>query len=199
MKDKEFEDKVKNTAKNVLKSYTTVNPKKIMNNLYDSASNTVQAPIESARSNIRLFNRLRGNSDKKLSYEELYRLAGADENSRQSNYINFSIAALILFVFMIGVATMGVIKVNEAIDSTGKIMAAISYSVGTLIAFSVYFRVVVRTYGLKYATVDNKLNVFKRISDILPNPLLDIRTSTNSEDKPIVAYLETKEEQEKNK
>ena len=199
MKDKEFEDKVKNATKNVLKSYTTVNPKKIMNNLYDSASNTVKVPIETARSNIRLFNRLRGNSDKKLSYEELYRLAGADENTRQNNYTNFSIAALILFVFMIGVATMGVIKVNEAIDSTGKIMAAISYSVGTFLAFSVYFRVVVRTYGLKYATVDNKLNVFKRISDILPNPLLDIRTSTNSEDKPIVAYLETKEEQEENK
>ncbi|HDF7610274.1 TPA: hypothetical protein PEP86_004925 [Enterobacter hormaechei] len=199
MKDKEFEDKVKNTAKNILKSYTTINPKKIANNLYDSASNTVKAPIETARSNIRLFNRLKGNSDKKLSYEELYRLTGADENTRQNNYTNFSIAALILFVFMIGVATMGVIKVNEAIDSTGKIMAAISYSVGTFLAFSVYFRVVVRTYGLKYATVDNKLNVFKRISDILPNPLLDIRTSTNSEDKPIVAFLETKEEQERNK
>jgi hypothetical protein len=29
MKDKEFEDKVKNTAKNILKSYTTVNPKRL--------------------------------------------------------------------------------------------------------------------------------------------------------------------------
>ncbi|HEE1420224.1 TPA: hypothetical protein R6697_005472, partial [Klebsiella pneumoniae] len=55
MKDKEFEDKVKNTAKNILKSYTTVNPKKIANNLYDSASNTVKVPIETARSNIELF------------------------------------------------------------------------------------------------------------------------------------------------
>ena len=199
MKDKEFESMVKDKAKGVLKSYTTVNPKKIANNFYETATNTIQAPIETARSNIRLFNRLRGNSDKKLSYEELYRLKGADENTRQSNYTNFSIAALILFVFMIGVAAMGVIKVNEAIDSTGKLMAIMSYGSGTLLAFSVYFRVVVRTYGLKYATVDNKLNVFKRIGDMLPNPLLDIRASTNSEDKPIVAFLETKEDQERNK
>ncbi|WP_367161512.1 hypothetical protein, partial [Klebsiella pneumoniae] len=163
MKDKEFEDKVKNTAKNVLKSYTTVNPKKIMNNLYDSASNTVQAPIETARSSIELFNRFKGNNDKKLSYEELYCIKNADENVRQKNYTNFSIASLVIFVFMIGVAVMGGYKIYYGIDTTAKVLSFMTFGSGVFLSFAVYFRCVVRAYCLKYATVDNKLNALKGI------------------------------------
>lgn len=199
MKDKELEDKVKNTAKNVLKSYTTVNPKKIMNNLYDSASNTVQAPIETARSSIELFNRFKGNNDKKLSYEELYCINNADENVRQKNYTNFSIASLVIFVFMIGVAVMGGYKIYYGIDTTAKVLSFMTFGSGVFLSFAVYFRCVVRAYCLKYATVDNKLNALKGIDNILPNPFYDVRATTNSEDKPIIAYLETKEEQERNK
>ncbi|EBM9693679.1 hypothetical protein TX187_24210 [Escherichia coli] len=199
MKDKEFEDKVKNTAKNILKSYTTINPKKIANNLYDSASNTVKVPIETARSNIELFNRFKGNNDKKLSYEELYSLKNADENLRQKNYTNFSIASLVMFVFMLGVAIMGGYKIYTGIDTAAKVLSFMSFGSGVFLSFAVYFRCVVRAYCLKYATVDNKLNALKGIDNILPNPFYDVRATTNSEDKPIIAYLETKEEQERNK
>ena len=198
MKDKEFEDKIKNTAKNVLKSYTTVNPKKIYNNFSDAASNTVKLPIETARSNIELFNKFKGDNDKKLSYEELYNLKNANENVRQKNYTNFSIASLVMFVFMIGVAVMGGYKIYNGIDTAAKVMSFMSFGSGVFLSFAVYFRCVVRAYCLKYATVNNKLNALKGIDNILPNPFYDVRATTNSEDKPIVAYLETKEEQERN-
>ena len=199
MKDKEFENKFKETTKNVLKSYTTVNPKKIVNNLYDSASNTVKAPIETARSNIELFNRFKGNNDNKLSYEELYSLKKANENLRQKNYTNFSIASLVMFVFMFAVAIMGGYKIYIGIDTAAKVLSCMSFGSGVFLSFAVYFRCVVRAYCLKYATVDNKLNALKSFDNILPNPFYDVRATTNSEDKPIIAYLETKEEQERNK
>lgn len=199
MKDKELEDKLKEKAKGVIKSYTVINPKKHLYNFSESVANTIEAPLQMARSNIKLLQKMSGNNDKKISYEELYKNLDANENIRQKNYTNFSIVSLIMFVFMVAVLLLGCFKTYIAIDTVGKVMAIMTYSVGALVAFSVYFRYVVRAYGLKYATVDNKLNAFKSLDNILPNPFLDVRAATNSKDEPVAVYLETKEEQERNK
>ncbi|HBQ8857482.1 TPA: hypothetical protein ACMEXA_005626 [Klebsiella variicola subsp. variicola] len=199
MKDKKFEDLFKQKTKGVIKSYTVINPKKHLENFSESVSNSIEAPVEIARSNINLLKTMIGNNDKKLSYEEIYKLVGADENLRQKNYTNFSIISLIMFIFVIAVIVVGCFKTYNAVDSVGRAMSILSYAVGAAVPFSVYFRNVVRAYGLKYATVDNKLNAFKSLENLLPNPFYDVRAATNSKNEAIEVYLETKEEQERNK
>ncbi|EKQ5512654.1 hypothetical protein P5Y60_004362 [Salmonella enterica] len=199
MKDKELEELLKEKTKKAVQSYTVINPVKHIGHISESVANTIESPIQLARSNISLLKRMIGNNDRKLSYEDLYANMNANENLRQKNYTNFSLAALIMFVLMIAVFLLGCYKTYIAIDAVGMIMAIMTYSVGALVAFSVYFRCVVRAYGLKHATVENKLNALKGIDNILPNPLYDVRAATNHKDEPIAVYLETKEEQEINK
>ncbi|HGS6377414.1 TPA: hypothetical protein ACMENW_005280, partial [Klebsiella pneumoniae] len=110
MKDKKFEDLFKQKTKGVIKSYTVINPKKHLENFSESVSNSIEAPVEIARSNINLLKTMIGNNDKKLSYEEIYKLVGADENLRQKNYTNFSIISLIMFIFVIAVIVVGCFK-----------------------------------------------------------------------------------------
>ncbi|EPF5079396.1 hypothetical protein ACSSUQ_004234 [Yersinia enterocolitica] len=199
MKKDLFDDETKEKGISIIKSYTTFNPKKIGRNFKYTASNTINTPVKFARDSINLFKVLSGSADKNikpLSFEELYIITKCEENTRQKNYTTHAILSLFGLFFFFLFMVLGVLKVISEHDVISKVSMAMSYGTAVLIFFSLYFRFTVRAFCLKYRTVSNKLNAFKRFEDLVPNPYHDLRSTTNSDNKNMVAILETKEEQE---
>ena len=191
----------KSKTKSIVDSYLTFSPKKMKDNLQQSAVNVIEPIQDRIRKDINLFNYISGAGydGPAYTFEEQYQLNGWNENMLQSSFTRKAWHSLFFMVMTITVMILGIRFSLAQKDLFHMITSSSGYIGAFAVFFALYFSNTVKAHCIKTRSFGfkHKLKAFTKIDSIFPNPLEDVRLVVNEKDSNLVAILETKEEQKR--
>lgn len=135
-----------------------------------------------------------GDPNNKRTFEEWYVIKNSNEGILQTNYRRCASIALLTLILTCVALFFGFSFMTRA-DLT--IPLRMVPFVAALVGFAGYFNLIVNAYCLKARTFENKLNVFKSVEDIIPNPFYEFTscvkdTNNKSRNVPVMFYPKNK-------
>lgn len=135
-----------------------------------------------------------GDPSNKRTFEEWYVIKNSNEGILQTNYRKCASIALLTLMLTCVALFFGFSFMTRA-DLT--IPLRMVPFVAALVGFAGYFNLIVNAYCLKARAFENKLNVFKSVEDIIPNPFYEFTScvkdkNNKSRNVPVMFYPKNK-------